>query len=258
MTTTALHSRPASGTVAKEQFNSVGLALKTEAMFFIGALILFAVLVIYSLIRNMHVSPDHIHDNAIRYGVGAAFPLFALALLTPFGVWRSEEPSRRAYHWSMPANRGPHTLGKFVSGWVWLMIATIIYLLFIVALSWTVSTISGQPANISNAPAWEWAIAFTAPTLAYALISVPVIASEHSVRWIVGIIIGYLLLSGVARTLGYVQISDWVRSIWAGWYGLKSGLFAIGGGKPSWLAAMSLWTIGAVIAVIIASYRHRE
>jgi hypothetical protein len=276
MTSISLHPTPSSRTVAIEQFRAVGLALRTEAIFFVGALIVFGAIIVGNAIRFAHTAQAPGSHMGFTYGAAGAIPMFLVGLLIPFGVWRSEDPSRRAYHWSMPVGRGLHTVAKLLSGWVWLMIATIVYLSFIIALATLVAAVTGDPAWQGTTPAWEWIVAFTAPTLAYLLTSIPVIGSDHPWRWIGGILIGYGVIIAVFKSFGMDDLAHTLNAISNGRYGLKAALF--GGAQQgeqgvtigvtremmasprmsTWLVAMPLWIIGSGIAVAIASYRHRE
>ncbi|HEY5085789.1 MAG TPA: hypothetical protein VII66_00385 [Gemmatimonadaceae bacterium] len=267
MTSTSLHPTPSSQTVAIEQFRAVGLALRKEAIFFIGALVVIGVLIVANAVHFMQTHPyANVHtaySMGFTYGVAGAIPICFLAVIIPFGVWRAEDPSRRAYHWSMPVARGPHTIAKFLSGWAWVMIASAVYLLFIILLATVLSTISGEANTLGNTPAWEWIVAFTSTTLAYFLISIPVIASDHAWQWIVGLYVGYWVLIGFLTSFGLPEASRLLRTIGGGTYGLDAATF--GGGTyvhglsmSNWLIAMPLWIIGSAIAVTVASYRHRE
>ncbi|HSU95595.1 MAG TPA: hypothetical protein VLI40_00105 [Gemmatimonadaceae bacterium] len=276
MTSISLHPTPSSRTVATEEFRAVGLALRTEAIFFVAALVVFGVIIVAAAVRFAHGDHSPNARMGFRYDSSGAIPMFLVGLLIPFGVWRSEDPARRSYHWSMPVARGPHTVMKLLSGWGWLMIATILYLLFVIAVAYSVSMITGGEAWQRSTPAWEWAVAFTAPTLGYLLTSIAVIGSDHPWRWIGGILIGYGVLLAVLKSFG---MDDFVRALNAisdGRYGLNAALFGtvtdgargitVGVTRETmatmrmgtWVLAMPLWLIGSAIAVTIASYRHRE
>jgi hypothetical protein len=257
--------------VVSEQFRAVGLAVRTEAYFFVGALILLGAVVIASAVRQMHIHPSGFHTG-FTYGVSGAIPIFCLSLLIPFGVWRTEDPSRRAYHWTMPVARGPHTIIKLLSAWAWLMIASVVYLGFIILLATILSTITGEPNHVASSPGWEWIVSFTAPTLGYLLISVAVIGSDHAWRWIIGVVLGYWIVIGVLNAFGIPDVALALQKIWAGTYGLKAALFATvpdtghfgrdmamrSSSLGNWLVAMPLWIIGSAIAATFVSYRHRE
>ncbi len=273
MTSISLHPTPSSRTVAIEQFRAVGLALRTEALFFVGTLIVLAALMIGSTIHAMQTHPAGQFHTGFTYGAPVTIPIFLMAFLIPFGVWRAEDPARRAYHWSMPVARGPHTIAKLLSGWAWMMIAAVLYLAFIVALAAIIPMITGEISREGPTAGWEWAVAFTAPTLAYLLTSIAVIGSDHAWRWIGGLYIGYWVLIGVLFAFGMQEVSHTLRAIVDGAYGLNAALIgsahdsaSMRGGAvrirslsmANWLIAMPLWIIGSGIAVTIASYRHRE
>ena len=273
--TTTLHPTPATRLIAAEQFRSVGLAIRKEGYLYLGALVVLAVLAIGAVVRTvaMHQAGN---DMGIAFSTPGAAPLVMLAILAPFAVWRAEDPSRRSYHWSMPVARGPHTVIKLISGWAWLMIAALCYLLFIVVLATVIPALAHQPSRLGSTPAWEWIALFTAPTLAYLIVSIAVIASDHAWRWIGGVTFGYWLLIAFLWIFGLRDVSTGVHAITAGAYGLNAALFGSVSELPrgymavgvtpamhqlsmmNWLVAMPLWMIGASVAVTIASYRHHE
>jgi hypothetical protein len=247
--------------VATEQFRSVGLVLRKEALFFVGALILVAVLVLVAVVRATHEPSAH-HDAGFAFAATGAIPMILVGALLPFGVWRSEDPARRAYHWSMPVARGPHTIMKLLSGWLWLMIASIVYIVFIITLSLGMSILTGAPNRLVETPAWEWLVAFTGPTLAYLLTSIAAVGSERAWRWIGGLIVGYWVLMGAFLSFGLSEAAQLLRIILEGAAGLEVALVAQSkihdSSLQGWLIAMPLWIIGSAIAVTIASYRHHE
>ncbi|MFL5383083.1 MAG: hypothetical protein ACJ8GN_11250, partial [Longimicrobiaceae bacterium] len=87
--------------VLREQFSSVGLALKREAMVVAGVLGLFTAFVLLQPGRGEIVlSP--------MAGVATALA----ALLIPMVVWKGEDPARRGYHHAMPVEHGPHAIAR--------------------------------------------------------------------------------------------------------------------------------------------------
>ncbi|HEY8311867.1 MAG TPA: hypothetical protein VIG47_14990, partial [Gemmatimonadaceae bacterium] len=221
MTSTSLHPTPQSGTIATEEFRAVGLALRNEAIFFVSALLFFGVIIIAAAVRFTHSPHSAGALMGFRYDAGVAIPMFLVGLLIPFGVWRSEDPSRRAYHWSMPVARGPHTAVKLMSGWAWLMMATALYVVFVVVLATVTGMITGRPAWAGAAPAWEWIATFTAPTLGYLLTSIAVIGSDHPWRWIGGVLIGFGVLIAVLKAFGLDSLAIALNAIFDGRYGLN-------------------------------------
>jgi hypothetical protein len=276
MTSTSLHPTPSSRAVAVEQFRAVGLALRTEAILFVSALLVLSGIIIANAIRFVQTHPEGQLQMGFTYRAEGVIPIFLVALLIPFGVWRSEDPSRRAYHWSMPVARGPHTIVKLLSGWLWMMIAVAVYLLCIIMLGRIIPAIVGEAARPGVTPGWEWVAAFTAATLGYLLTSIAVIASNHPWRWIGGLVIGYGVLVAVLNAFGMQEAGRALQTISDGAYGFNAALVGATQDGPrgvsvgmtretmralrfsTWLVAMPLWIIGSGIAVTIASYRHRE
>jgi len=276
MTSISLHPTPSSRAVAVEQFRAVGLALKTEAILFISALVVLGGIIIANAVRIVQAHSAGSVHLGFTYRAEGVIPIFVVALLIPFGVWRAEDPSRRAYHWSMPVARGPHTIAKLLSGWLWVMIAVTVYLLCIIAIGHILPAITGEAARPGVTPGWEWVAAFTAATLGYLLTSIAVIGSNHPWRWIAGLVIGYSVLVAVLNAFGMPEAGRMLQTISDGAYGFKAALVGATQDGPrgvsvgmtresmralrfsTWLIAMPLWIIGSGIAVAIASYRHRE
>ena len=276
MTSITLHTAPRTRVIAVEQFRAVGLALRNEAIFFVSALFVFGVIAIAGAVRFTETAHGPNAHMGFHYSAAGAVPMFLVALLLPFGVWRSEDPARRAYHWSMPVARGPHTLMKVLSGWGWLMIATMAYLLYVVVVASLVGKITGEHAWQGTTPAWEWLVAFTAPTIGYLLTSIPVIGSDHPWRWIGGVVIGYTILIALLQSFGMVEIANALNTISNGRYGLNAALFGsthdgargvtIGVTREAmsalrmstWIIAMPIWMAASAVAVAVTSYRHHE
>jgi len=182
----------------------------------------------------------------------------------PFGVWRSEDPARRSYHWAMPVARTPHTLMKTASGWLWLMVAVAVYLLYIVALSLVVSAITGDPRGGRSVTAWQWVIPFTSATVAYLLGSAAVIASDHPWRWIMGVIVTYVVILLVLMDM---DRRDAIR-MWAGivnsYRGLQTAVFGdvrvrhVGASAARWLGATAIWGALGAISVAGALFRRGD
>lgn len=276
MTSTSLHPTPSSRTVATEQFRAVGLALRNEGIFFVAALVVFSVVLIGGAVQFTHSPHPPGAHMGFRYGSSGAIPMFLIGLLAPFGVWRSEDPARRSYHWSMPVARGRHTVMKLLSGWVWLMLATILYLLFMIGISHLVSVITGQGEWQHSAAGWEWIVAFTAPTIGYLMTSVPVVGSNYPWRWIGGVVICYGVLVAMLKAFGMDDAARAISTISDGRYGFNAALFGtINAGARDltrsvgweaimamrlsiWIIAMPLWLIGSAVAAAVASYRFRE
>lgn len=261
MTSISLHLMPARDAVAREQVSAVGVALRKGGLIFLSVLAILGILGIIAAVRAAG-NPNML--MGFSYGIGATIPIALVGLFVPFTVWRGEDPSRRTYHWAMPIARGPHTLMKVASGWLWLMAAVVVYLVFLVTLGWSTSLITGSTFHREWTAVWEWGVPFTAATVAYLLSSIAILASDHPWGWIGGLGIGYLMAIVFLKALNMGDAARALASVTEGYYGLSAALFAnletSRHGPPSasrWLGSALIWGGLGAAGVIIAAYRRR-
>jgi len=277
MTTIALHPVPRRAVVAREQLRAVGVALRREGVLFLGALAILAALAIVATVRSAGV-PTH-HAN-FTYGLGAAIPVALVGFFLPFSVWRAEDPSRRAYLWSMPVARGPHTVMKVASGWLWLMVAVAVYLLVFAGFIVLLPIIASEAIPTDAwAAAWEWMVPFTAASVAYLIGSIAVVGSDHPWRWMGGVGILYVVVLLFLNQLGLSEVQRALGSVTNGYVGLYAAIFgnvqvvrhagpvaahlghleAMRHGDPSivrWLSATAVWGAAGIISVWLVSYNR--
>lgn len=271
MSTQVLHSAPRWADVAREQFRAVGIAIRREAALAALLVIGLSVVMLVAVFRERargNVSGD------MNLSPGMFLPFVLLGFLAPLGVWKNEEPSRRFYHWCMPASRGMHTLTKNAAGWSWYMIAGLAYLLWGALL---VLILGGTPAD-GSAEAWQWVQPFTAATVAFLLASILVISSDHPWRWAAGILVGFTILSLVAEATQLHGVKHILETVWNGRLGLGTALsgevgtpeqFTLPNGRvimavqdrpdfAAWLSATLAWLGIGSAGVVAAAYRHQE
>src|SRR5215208_3767222 len=119
-----LHPLPRPGAVVREQLRTVGLSLRREAMLAGGALAAFTAWFLAMRINgHFHGSLDLLPETMM--------PFVMLSLFAALAVWKTEDPSRRGYHWSMPVDHSAHALIKSGSGLAWLMAAGAVYLVWL-------------------------------------------------------------------------------------------------------------------------------
>ena len=197
--------------------------------------------------------------------VGFAGMLLTFGLpgaVIPFGMWRSEDPSRRSYHWAMPVRRSTHTLIKVFAGWLWLMLVVAVYIAFFLTLAAIGYSVLNVHCNFQPTLDGLWVTSFTSATLIYLMLSTVVVSSRNAWRWIVGLTVIYILALSVA---GIFHIHDLLLTLvhlLTGSYGLLTALFGGIGDTAAetkkWLGAVSLWGALSLIAVWIAAYRRRD
>ena len=262
-TAPALHPVPEQSAVVKEQVEAVSIAIRKEQIAFLVTLAVVVLLGIYSVLRGGdHPGPGH---EGIDYSPGVTIPMTLVALLIPFGVWRSSDRERRGYDWAMPVAQSTHTIIRMLAGWLWLMLGVAIYLAVIVLFQVVMIAIMGGSVSV-GVPAWQWLVPFTSVSIAYLLTSTAMIGSEHPWRWIGGIIIGYLIAMLVLETLRMPDVRYVLQQIVSGTYGLGAAIFGdvrdhtAHGPAPAdptrWLGATAIWGALAIVGVWLAARRH--
>lgn len=257
-TSIALHPMPARGSIVREQIAAVGIAIRKERNTFLGILAAFAALAIWSAFR----ARTEFHQASIDYAPGATIPMTLIALLIPFGVWRSSDRERRGYDWAMPVAQSTHTIIRMLAGWLWLMLGVAIYLAVIVLFQVVMIAIMGGSVSV-NVPAWQWLVPFTSVSIAYLLTSTAMIGSEHPWRWIGGIIIGYLIAMLVLEVLKLQDMRYALQQVVGGYYGLAAAIFGdlrapheFASSSSRWLVATLIWGVLSIAGVWLAARRH--
>lgn len=125
--------------------------------------------------------------------------------------------------------------------------------------------ITGSPYEHAAVPLWEWLVPFTATTIAYLLITVAVVASDHPWAWIGGILAGYLITLLFLNALNMGDLARALGKVVDGQYGLTAALFGHLNDRPfrepimnRWLGAALIWGTIAVAGTATAAYRRRQ
>lgn len=259
-TTPALHPVPERGAIVREQIDAVSVAIRKEQYFFIGTLIAFLILGVYGALTHGHGEKPG--QATMEFGPGAIVPMSLVALLIPFGVWRASDRERRAYDWVMPIAQSTHTIVRMLAGWLWLMLAVVIYIAFVLGIEAIIVLVNGGSLTL-DVPAWTWLVPFTATTIAYLLTSIAIVGSEHPWRWIGGIIVGYLAAMLVLDIVHMQDLNRALQHVVGGYYGLTAAIFGdlrtrydFYPNLTRWLGATALWGALAIIGVWLAARRH--
>ena len=297
MTSTTLHSAPRTRDVLLAQIRAVGFAPRAPALAAIAVVALATLLKTIESLKTGEAIAFH-PEHLIWPGV--------VGLLFPITVWRGEVQFRASFFWTLPVDRWQHALAKVFGGWVWLMGGVALFMLWSLALT----LLSGgnilaeetlrllRSSSISSSPALDpaaveavrwtpepllWLAPFTSATATYLLASALALATRHPLRWIVGSVIGFFMVSGVSEAANGVWLGGvlepLLNSLFEGRYGLDALLTArttllnheamLSTGEQvkvwralpdvgQWATATVLWTGTGLVAVWAAASRYRE
>jgi hypothetical protein len=238
--------------VLREQFSSVALAMKREAMVVAGFLGLFTAFVLLQPYGG---------DVTLTPSAGIAAAL--AAVLVPMVIWKNEDPARRGYHHSMPVDHGPHAIARGAAGLAWTMAGVTAFFAWLGLL--TVAT----GGNVANVEPWQWLAPYAGATVTYLLGSALTLVTSRPWKWLGLGAIGFFFVNVLhwsARPL-----ADAVNSLLSGYYGLTTVLRGLvhhevrAPGERwlvpdagAWLTATFLWMALALTLFLWASYRQPE
>lgn len=258
------HPTPPWPAVVREQFRTVGASVRGELVA-AGLLLAGA-----TLLMLVYVLRGEGHANFVL--VDMAFPAVLLGFFAPFGVWKGEEPARRAYLWALPVARSRNTLVKVLGGWGWLIALVGAYLLWAVAMTvltggdFSVGGEIAQALTHRHLPpeqriralsleAWMWLVPFTGATVTYLIGTVAAVWTDRPWRWFAAAAFTCILV--VQLIEGIVHVDPTLNAVTTGRYGLVSvmtGMPSAGG----WAGATLVWMVCALAAVLVAAHRHQE
>jgi hypothetical protein len=238
--------------VLREQFSSVALAMKREAMVVAGFLGLFtAFVVLQPGGGEVPLSP--------MAGIAAALA----AVLVPMVIWKNEDPARRGYHHSMPVDHGPHAIARGAAGLAWTMVGVMAFFAWVGLLS----ALTG--GSVANVEPWQWLAPFAGATVTYLLGSALTLVSSRPWKWLGLGAIGFFFVNAFRWSAR--PLADAVNSLLSGYYGLTTVLTGLvhhevrAPGERwmtpdagAWLTATFLWMALALTLFLWASYRQPE
>jgi hypothetical protein len=263
MTSHSLHAPPDMKSVRRHQVDAVGHGIRREGMVFVA--ILGAVWIVQALVA-LQARTYSVHNASIEYAPAAAIPMWWIAAFAPLAVWRGEERLRRMYLWSMPVDTTISALLKVFAGWIWVMAAVAVYLIFMNLITLTNGLIAGD-WPYSSARWWEWVVPFTAATITYLLGSALVVGSKYPVRWLAGIVAALWAIPVVIAMFHAWSVEDLWGMMWSGWGGVTVVLSARWTvermqGQPvsltQWSASTALWLGAATLILWLAARRRPE
>ena len=241
MTETNLHPAPRLRDVMFEQVRIVGLSLWYVALVIAVVLGIVTVFITMDIVRGTAETWFDSDDWA---------PLAFASFLLPFAIWRRERKFGPGFLWTLPVDRRQLALTKVFAGWVWLMAALSVIVVWQAALA-VLSSVEG-PQTVPL-------FAFIGATATYLFGSALVLGSRHPLRWLFGTVAvlalqGYLDQSS-GRSLDALFVSSTglgspIQNIAAAWRSLAD---------PAQFAIATFLSIGAGLAALwAAASRHGE
>jgi len=208
MTPPILHSTPRPRDVLREQLRAVGLALRLPGMA-AAALLGVATLLVAIRFAGAGGAADFHPELSMLPGM--------VGLVLPLGVWMGEERFGGGLLWTLPVDRRRHALARVGAGWVWLMAAVALFVLWLLVLALATGgsvaareTLRVLPAAVRAVPGaldpaalrtvrWGpeplfWLVPFTAATATYLLASAVVLGLRRPLWWVAGILLVLFLV----------------------------------------------------------------
>jgi hypothetical protein len=242
----ALRPPPRLRDVLVEHVRALGLALRMPAAVAAGLAVPWTLLAI-SEIPNQ--------SGEIVFHPERLMLTAFLALVFPIMVWRGEDPFGAGFLWTVPVDRRRHALTRVLAGWVWLMGAVALLVLWLLALTLlsgggllrdeTIRVVTSAPGagavqdvRLPPQPLF-WIVPFTAATGAYLLASAVALGLRHPLRWIVGTALGLQLvaIAGDAANVEWLNRlpSRLLGTLYAGRYGIDALLTARTQSATDWV-----------------------
>lgn len=296
MKSTDLHSTPSIRAVLVEQIWTVGPAIRKLGMVY-GVVLAMgtAVILLMPTPNPINFELNYFVFGIFASG-GAALPLFlwwgAVSPFQPGFPWTL--PVEKARHVLARIAAGWIWLMVGIAVFVlWTAANSLLSGGALVAFEiWMVAPHRGAPVDLIDPasmptmvwsqPGWLFLVPFVGATVAYLLTSAFLLATRYPGRWIAGTVLGALLMSLIVEWADLSWLADAMdpplEAILVGWYGLTT---FIGGGTfeatvtrgptgelmPVWMSvptfgrwaiATALWTPTALVALGLATLRHRD
>ena len=225
---------------ASEMVN-VGLAVRLELVLAVTGLAVACLLATVTSLR--------FHDEVTLFPQ-LLLPGLVVALLLPWLVWKGDPPFGRAYLWTLPVRRQQAAAAKIAAGAVWLMLAMLLALLMLAAMSLAtggtigqtevrlVGPFSGRLAGATptpwSTPLWMWVVPFGGALTAYVASTALFLGLRYPVRVVGAVAVMSSLVAVLAVNLPddalYRALGRFAETMVEGRWGLD---FALTGGIAS-------------------------
>jgi hypothetical protein len=293
-TSITFHPAPRTRDVLLAQIRAVGFAPRGPALAAIAVVAVATVLITIESLNRGEVIAFH-PERPMWPGM--------VGLLLPIVIWGGDERFGASFLWTLPVDRRRHALAKVLAGWVWLMGGVALFVLWSLALTLlsggnilaeetlrVLKSFSFSASGTLDPAAMEtvrwtpkpllWLAPFTSATATYLLASAFELATRHPLRWIVGSVIGFFIVSGVGEAVWLGNaLEGLLDSLVEGPYGFDALLTArttslnieatlstgdrvvVWRALPDvgqWATATLLWTGAGLLTLWAAASRHRE
>ena len=241
MMPSTLHGMPRWREVLIAQLRAVGIALHWPTRMAVALVVLASLVIIADIIGNEAVFTFHPEHYALPGLLG---------VLLPISVWKDEDRFGAALLWTLPVDRFRHALITVLAGWLWLMGAVALLVLWLLAVTLASGAtpfteeirpllpafsygVTFDPTAIQKAR-WTakpllWFVPFTAATCMYVLASALALGARRPLRWVLGSVpVLFLIVFAVADVadLGANGIDRVLNAILRGRYGVDAFLTA--------------------------------
>ncbi|MGH9372810.1 MAG: hypothetical protein ACRD15_14890 [Vicinamibacterales bacterium] len=285
MTTGTRHSTPSMRAVLLSQLRAVGFVLRRPPI----------LAVVFATLATLVVTTISLSTGAIPFHPERRELFGVLGLLLPIAMWMGEERFGTGFLWTLPVDRRWHALARVFAGWVWLMGVVSVFVLSLFALTLlsggspldedALRVLRTNVIDTVSTPAEPlfWLVPFTAATATYLLASALALGTRHPPAWIAGTAVALSVVVGV----GHEASAAWqatapgraLLGLFDGPFGFDALLTArtgtlkteaiLPGGEVAvvwralpdpgqWAMATLLWTGAGLVALGLASSRHRE
>lgn len=241
-------TRPTNRDVVLEQVRATALALRREALIAAMLLGVATLAITAGIIRDGDVMAFHPEQWVLPSLVG---------LLLTIGVWKGEDRFGSGFLWRLPVERRRHALVKVFAGWVLLMGAVAVFVLWLLGLALlsggnilgeeTLRFVDPGSFPVVGSPdpgavqtvRWTpspllWLVPFTGATVLYLLTSALALGARRPLRWIAAAVLTVALIVAIMSEIGRAAGSEWLvfapsrllRALLYGPYGLGTLLTA--------------------------------
>lgn len=211
MTAAPRHPTPSLRRVFASQLRMVGLALRVPAVVAAALVVLMA---LFLAAGATDAQPIHFHPEHSTLGG-------LLGVLLPVWVWMGEDRFGAGTFWTLPVDRRRHVLLKVLAGWMWLLGAVSVLLIWLLALAFVSGgTVLGEETrrvlptfSFAGGPfdpgavqtvSWTstpllWLVPYTGASAMYLLASAVTLGLRHPLRWIAVVVLGGVFIAAFAE-----------------------------------------------------------